>query len=162
MSLYKVTDRDARSGRALFLFHGYRLSPLYYRNFHWGLPADALRLGTNVVQSNASPAWSDYFPSNWHWLHVPANITYALFGKTNMDESARRIASWQDQACALSSTHPQRVPAIDNGGEELAQNNPLTSGVSRLSMLRAWIVFTLGALIFPLSLALPLESTQNR
>jgi hypothetical protein len=31
LNLYKVKDRDARSGRALFLFHGCSLTPLYYR-----------------------------------------------------------------------------------------------------------------------------------
>ena len=161
MTIYKATDRDARSGRTLFLFHGYSYPPLYQRKLLSLLLLIAGAFCTAAVHaeskiklnSSTTDAAAGYYKLSWNWPKAPDSVEYSLIEMSNRDQHAhgREIYSGPDLASVISGkrngTYRYVVQAL-NGNLVLATSNPVRVIVAHHSLLRAWIVFAIGAFIF--------------
>jgi len=161
LNIYKATDRDARSGRTLFLFHGYSHPPLYQRKLPGLLllivsvmcttavhAASDIRLNSSTTESAAG-----YYQLRWLWPKAPDGIEYSLIEMTSRDQHGhgRELYAGPDLASVISGkrngTYRYVVQAL-KGNLVLATSNPVKVVVAHHSLLRAWIVFSVGAFIF--------------
>lgn len=177
MKLVEATDRDARSGRALFLLCRCSNSPLYCRKVLSAasallllLLAGAARAAPQIeLHSDTTFATAGYYQLTWSWPGAPADTNYALVEviSTETHSDSREIYQGPDLASVISGkrngTYRYLVRAVSAGGKVLARSNPLKIVVSHHSLLRAWLVFTLGAVIFIATLLVILrESAKHR
>jgi len=161
LSIYKATDRDARSGRTLFLFDGYSHSPLYYRKFLISMLIAISVLCTSEVHaaseiklnSSTTDSAAGYYQLSWNWPQAPDVVEYSLIEMNNKDQHGhgREIYAGPDLASVISGkrngTYRYVVQAL-NGNLVLATSNPVKVIVAHHSLLRAWIVLSIGAFIF--------------
>jgi len=129
-----------------------------------GVHAASLKL-----QSSTTLATAGYYQLTWSWPDAPDNTSYALIETTSANTLAngREIYEGPDLASVISGkrngTYQYIVRALSAGGKVLARSNPLKIVVSHHSLIRAWLVFGLGAVIFIATLLVILrESAKQR
>ena len=177
MNLFKVTDRDARLGRALFLLCRCSNSPLYSRKVQHTALALLLLLCAITVQaapkielhSDTLLATAGYYQLTWSWPDAPADINYILeeIASTKKSKHSQDMYYGPDLASVISGkpngTYQYLVSAIGPNQRILAQSNPLEVVVAHHSLLRAIFIFLLGAVVFIAILVVVLrESARTR
>ena len=177
MNLLKVTDRDAQSGRALFLLRRCSNPPLYSRKVQHATLGLVLLLCATIVQaapkitlhSNTVLATAGYYQLIWSWPNAPADINYILeeIASTKTSKNSRDVYYGPDLASVISGkpngTYQYLVSAIGPNQRIVAQSNPLEVVVAHHSMIRAIFIFMLGALVFIAILVVVLrESARTR
>lgn len=177
MNLIKVTDRDARSGRALFLPCRCSNPPLYVRkvldvviSLLLFLCATHAQATTPIeLKSGTTLATAGYFQLIWSWPDAPADINYSLMEITaaNKNSNGHEIYDGPDLASVISGkpngTYRYRVRAIDALHNVVAQSNQIAVVVAHHSLLRAWLIFSLGAFVFvAILVVVQRESAKSR
>jgi hypothetical protein len=149
-------------GRALFLLCRCSNPPLYYRKVQWLVLGLCVFACTSAVQaaakialhSDTTLATAGYYQLTWSWPHAPADTTYSLieFNSSSSHPNGHEIYAGPDLASVISGkrngSYRYVVRAIGADDEVLALSNPLKIVVAHHSLARAWIIFTLGALVF--------------
>jgi hypothetical protein len=175
LNLVKVTDRDARVGRALFLLRRCSNSPLYYRKVL--RPALGLLLCLSAATVSASPkialhadtvlATAGYYQLTWSWPNAPVDINYMLeeIAATKKSRHSEDVYFGPDLASVISGkpngTYQYIVSAIGPDQHILAQSNQLKVVVTHHSLARALAIFLLGALVFVAILVVILRESAN-
>ena len=177
MNLFKVTDRDARLGRALFLLCRCSNPPLYSRKVQHAALGLLLLLCATTVQaapkivlhSDTVLATAGYYQLTWSWPDAPANIKYTLeeIASTKQSKKSRDVYYGPDLASVISGkpngTYQYLVSAIGPNQRIVAQSNQLEVVVAYHSLIRTIFIFMLGALVFIAILVMALrESARSR
>lgn len=121
------------------------------------------------LESSTTHATAGYFQLTWSWPEAPADISYSLIEFSSRKNSANghEIYDGPDLASVISGkrngTYRYVVRAMSAGDEVLALSNPLKVVVAHHSLARAWIIFTLGALVFiTILVVIRRESVKHR
>lgn len=161
MDCFKVTDRDARAGRTLFLLFRCSHFPLYVRKF---LPvwAGLLLLGFShavhaeqiVLTTDTATATAGYYQLAWSLPDAPAETNYLLveiIGNDD-DKNGQEIYYGPDLATVVSGkpdgTYHYIVRAIDTRQTVIALSKQVEVVVAHHPLSRAAAFFILGAVVF--------------
>jgi hypothetical protein len=175
LKLIKVTDRDARSGRALFLLRRCSNPPLYARKiqsaaislFLFLCASTVLAASSIELKSDSSLATAGYYQLTWSWPEAPAGINYELeeLSSTKSGNNSHDVYFGPDLASVISGkpngTYRYLVSAIAADHKIVAQSNPLEVVVKHHSLIRAISIFILGALVFMAILFVILRESKN-
>ena len=167
MILSQVTSHFADSGRRLFPNFWYRCSPLllgfcllcsFISNAHAELS----------LSSNTSTATAGYFQLNWSWPQAGANVIYELLEKSSTSSAkpvaTRLIYRGPQTASAISGkpngVYEYQVRAIDSDTNHMLMSNEVRVTVKHHTLTQAWLLFTLGLIIFLAILGVILYSAR--
>jgi len=108
-----------------------------------------LQLNSSTDVSNAG-----YYQLTWSWPTAPSDTHYSLLESTAAHSNGQwhQVYAGPDLASVISGkrngTYLYMVRAISESGKILAHSLPMKVVVSHHSLVRAWIVFAIGAFIF--------------
>lgn len=149
-------------GRTLFLLIRCSKFPLYYRKVSVVLMCAAVLMCTSLVHasgtlqlhSDTTHATAGYYQLTWSWSGAQDDVIYSLreYFPAAKNHEGREIYHGPDLASVISGktngTYRYIVHALSASGERLAQSNAIQVNVTHHSLMRAWLVFALGAVVF--------------
>lgn len=162
MNFIKVTDRDARAGRTLFLLSRCSHSPLYARKVlytpvylllflctSFTYAGSRLELTTDTVSATAG-----YYHLAWFWSDATTETNYVLVETSHAGDNGggREIYYGPDLATVISGkpdgSYHYLVRAIDPKQVIVAESEQVEVVVAHHSLHRAFAFFILGAVVF--------------